>query len=127
MGLAAAAIAKGYGAWVGATTRNPERGPLLRRNGADQVFVDGGSIAEAVRRVFPDGVDKVLELVGTVSLLDSLRSAKEGGIVCKTGVVGNKWGFDEFRPMEAIPTAVCLMVYGGDAEDFMRTPARLWC
>ena len=39
-----------------------------------------------------------------------------------TGVVGNQWAFDQFSPMEAIPSAVHLTVYGGDAADFMRTP-----
>jgi NADPH:quinone reductase-like Zn-dependent oxidoreductase len=39
-----------------------------------------------------------------------------------TGIVGNKWSFDEFSPMQAIPTAVCLTTYSGESEDFMRTP-----
>jgi len=39
-----------------------------------------------------------------------------------TGMVGNKWSFDDFSPMEVIPTAVSLTTYGGDAEDFMLTP-----
>jgi NADPH:quinone reductase-like Zn-dependent oxidoreductase len=39
-----------------------------------------------------------------------------------TGIVGNKWSFDEFSPMEAIPTGVCLTTYAGESEDFMRTP-----
>jgi NADPH:quinone reductase-like Zn-dependent oxidoreductase len=39
-----------------------------------------------------------------------------------TGIVGNKWSFDEFSPMEAIPTAVCLTTYAGESDDFMRTP-----
>ena len=39
-----------------------------------------------------------------------------------TGIVGNKWSFDNFAPMEAIPTAVSLTVYAGESEDFMRTP-----
>ena len=39
-----------------------------------------------------------------------------------TGIVGNKWSFDNFAPMEAIPTAVCLTTYAGESEDFMRTP-----
>jgi NADPH:quinone reductase-like Zn-dependent oxidoreductase len=38
------------------------------------------------------------------------------------GIVGNKWSFDDFSPMEAIPTAVCLTVYAGGSEDFMLTP-----
>ena len=39
-----------------------------------------------------------------------------------TGIVGNKWSFDNFAPMEAIPTAVCLTAYAGGSEDFLRTP-----
>jgi NADPH:quinone reductase-like Zn-dependent oxidoreductase len=122
VGLAAAAIAKNQGASVASTTRSPERAALLRGNGADQVFIDTGSIAEQVKEVCPGGFDKVLELVGTTTLKDSLRCARLGGIVCMTGLVGNKWSFDEFAPMDAIPTAVCLTTYAGESEDFMRMP-----
>jgi NADPH:quinone reductase-like Zn-dependent oxidoreductase len=122
VGLAAAAIAKDQGASVSSTTRNPERAALLRESGADQVFIDTGSIAEQVREVCPGGFDKVLELVGTTTLKDSLHCAKQGGIVCMTGIVGNKWSFDEFAPMDVIPTAVCLTTYAGESEDFMRMP-----
>jgi NADPH:quinone reductase-like Zn-dependent oxidoreductase len=122
VGLAAAAIGKNRGAFVAATTRRPDREKLLRGNGVDQVFIDTGSIAEQVRLVCPGGFDKVLELVGTTTLLDSLRCAKQRGIVCMTGMVGNKWWFDRFSPMEAIPTAVSLTTYDGGPEDFMLTP-----
>ena len=122
VGLAAAAIAKSHGAFVAATTRNPDREKLLRASGVDQVFIDTGSIAEQVKEICPKGVDKVLDLVGTTTLKDSLRCAKQRGIVCMTGMVGNKWTFDNFAPMEAIPTAVSLTTYAGESEDFMRTP-----
>lgn len=122
VGLAAAAIAKNHGAFVAATTRNPDRENLLRASGVDQVFIDTGSIAEQVMEVCANGVDKVLELVGTATLKDSLRCAKQRGIVCMTGIVGNKWSFDNFAPMEAIPTAVSLTTYAGESEDFMRAP-----
>jgi NADPH:quinone reductase-like Zn-dependent oxidoreductase len=122
VGLAAAAIAKSHGAFVAATTRNPDREKLLRTGGADQVFIDAGSIAEQVKEVCPQGVDKVLELIGTTTLKDSLRCAKQHGIVCMTGIVGNKWSFANFAPMEAIPTAIYLTSYAGESEDFMRTP-----
>jgi NADPH:quinone reductase-like Zn-dependent oxidoreductase len=122
VGLAAAAIAKNQGASVASTSRNPERATLLRESGADQVFVDTGSIAEQVREVCPGGFDKVLELVGTTTLRDSLRCARPGGIVSMTGIVGNKWSLDNFAPMDEIPTAVCLTIYAGESEDFMRTP-----
>jgi NADPH:quinone reductase-like Zn-dependent oxidoreductase len=122
VGLAAAAIAKQCGAKVAATTRRPEREALLRASGVDQVFIDSGSIAEQVKEVFPRGVDKVLELIGTTTLGDSLRCVRQRGIVCMTGMVGNKWSFDDFSPMDVIPTAVCLTTYAGEAEDFMLTP-----
>jgi NADPH:quinone reductase-like Zn-dependent oxidoreductase len=102
VGLAAAAIAKSHGAFVAATTRRPDRDKLLRASGVDQVHID--SIAEQVKEVSPRGVDKVLELVGATTLKDSLRCAKQRGIVCMTGMVGNKWSFDNFSPMDAIPT-----------------------
>jgi NADPH:quinone reductase-like Zn-dependent oxidoreductase len=122
VGLATAAIARKRGASVAATTRKPEREALLRASGVDQVFIDNGFIAAQVKEVFPRGADKVLELVGTTTLADSLRCARQRGIVCMAGMVGNKWTIDEFDPMETIPTSVCLTTYDGGAEDFMLTP-----
>jgi NADPH:quinone reductase-like Zn-dependent oxidoreductase len=123
VGLAAAAIAKSHGAFVIATTRRPERAELLRKAGADQVVIDSDRIAGQIKELAPDGgVEKVLELVGTTTLLDSLQCAKPRGIVCMTGMVGDKWSFDSFSPMGSIPTAVCLTTYSGDSEDFMATP-----
>ena len=122
VGLAAAALARRHGALVAVTTRSPEREQLLREHGAEQVFLDNGTIADQVRAEYPDGVDRVLELVGTATLQDSLRCAKPGGTVCMTGIVGNQWSLPEFSPMEVIPSGVRLTTYAGTAEDFMRTP-----
>jgi NADPH:quinone reductase-like Zn-dependent oxidoreductase len=122
VGMAAAAIARAHGATVAATTRKPERQKVLRDSGVHQVFIDTGVIATQVREVFPRGVDKVLELVGTTTLADSLRCAKQRGIVCMTGMVGNEWAIDHFSPMDVIPTAVSLTTYDGGSEDFMLTP-----
>jgi NADPH:quinone reductase-like Zn-dependent oxidoreductase len=122
VGLAAAAIAKKHGVAVTSTTRNPDREALLRSSGADNVLIDTGTIAQALKSKQQSGVDKVLELIGTATLLDSLRCAKQGGVVCMTGIVGNKWSFENFAPMEAIPTAVRLTAYAGESGDFMKTP-----
>lgn len=122
VGLAAAVLAKKHGSVVAATTRNPERAAMLRDNGADRVFVDDGRIAEAVRDAFDGGVDRVLELVGTTTLLDSLQAAGRHGVVCMTGMVGNKWDLERFAPMEAIPTSVKLTTYAGESSDFLATP-----
>ena len=122
VGLAAAAIAKRHGASVAATTRRADREPLLRSSGVDQILIDAGTIAEQAREVCPSGFDKVLELIGAGTLLDSLRCARPGGIVCMTGMVGNQWSLDAFSPMDAIPTGVCLTTYDGGPADFMATP-----
>jgi len=86
------------------------------------VLIDSGAIAAEARKVLPDGFDKVLELIGATTLADSLHCAKERGIVCLTGMVGNKWSFHNFEPMDVIPTAVCLTTYAGESQDFMRMP-----
>ncbi len=39
-----------------------------------------------------------------------------------TGMVGNKWSFEDFSPMEAIPSTVCLTTYSGGPAEFMATP-----
>jgi NADPH:quinone reductase-like Zn-dependent oxidoreductase len=122
VGLAGAAIAKAHGAFVISTTRAPTREALLRAAGADHVIIDSGAIARDVQALPGNGADKVLELVGTTTLADSLQCAREAGIVCMTGMVGDKWSFDNFEPMEVIPTAVSLTTYDGGVADFMRTP-----
>lgn len=122
VGLAAAVLAKEAGLIVASTSRSADREGLLRDHGATHVFVDGGEIAADVRRAFPDGVDFVLELIGTTTLLDSLRCATRRGVVCMTGIVGNRWDFERFAPMEAIPSTVRLTAYAGESADFLRTP-----
>jgi NADPH:quinone reductase-like Zn-dependent oxidoreductase len=122
VGMTAAVIAKTHGVTVAATTRNPERANALRAMGVDQVFIDAGKIAEQVKEVYRGGVNKVLELVGATTLLDSLRCAAPGGSVCMVGMVGNKWSFDEFAPMGAIPSTVNLTTYAGEVEDFVSMP-----
>jgi NADPH:quinone reductase-like Zn-dependent oxidoreductase len=121
IGLAAAAIASKRGATVYATTRDPARRDLLLAAGATDVFIDNGAIAAEVQSRI-GGANKVLELIGATTLLDSLQCAREGGIVCMTGLVGNKWALDSFEPMGAIPTAVYLTIYAGDVEDFIAMP-----
>ena len=89
IGLAAAAIAKSHGITVVSTTRSLKREELLKKSGASKVIVDDGHIAEEVKKQTDGGVNKVLELIGTTSLLDSLQCTQPHGIVCMTGMVGN--------------------------------------
>ncbi|MDB5061108.1 MAG: NADPH:quinone reductase [Mucilaginibacter sp.] len=94
-----------------ATTRSTGRVELLTANGAQNVVIDDGEISEKVREILPKGVDKVLELVGTVTLKDSLACAAPGGTVCMTGMLAEQWSVSDFAPMEFIPATVSLTVY----------------
>jgi NADPH:quinone reductase-like Zn-dependent oxidoreductase len=111
VGMAAASLAKAMGLLLLATTRDSSKADTLRENGADDVVIDTGHIAEEVVRRAPGGVDGVLELVGTVTLLDSLRCARPRGIVCNTGMLGNAWVLERFEPVDDIPSTVRLTMY----------------
>ena len=113
VGPAAAALAKAHGAEVGATSRRAGGEVLVRRAGAgaDRFFLDDGAIAETVREQWDGGADKVLELIGTTTLRDSLRSTRQPGTVCMTGVVGDRWSLPDFAPMDVLPTAMSLTTY----------------
>ncbi|MCJ1418834.1 hypothetical protein MMC32_005185 [Xylographa parallela] len=122
VGLAAAAIAKGRCAYIAATTRYASRAAFVASNGADDVYIDSGSLAEEVRKRRPGGFSKVLDLVGPASLKDTCQCAGPYGVVCVTGIAGGKWGMENFVPFEVIPTTVHLTSYSGSAEAFLKTP-----
>ena len=121
IGMTTLALAKSLGLRVATTTRDPNKRDLLLERGANEVYVDDGLIAERVRAVHPDGVDRVLELIGTTTLLDSLQCARRGGVVCMTGILGGQWELAGFRPMGHIPTGVKLSSYSGGAGDITAT------
>ena len=122
VGLAATAIARHHGAFVVSTTRSEGRTQLLRTSGAQDVLIESGSIAEEARSRYPDGFDKVLELVGVTTLEDSMKLVKKGGIVCAAGIAGGKWVFEQFTPSGAIPSGVYLTTYSSSVNAFMATP-----
>jgi NADPH:quinone reductase-like Zn-dependent oxidoreductase len=122
VGLAAAAVARAHGAEVGATSRSADAASVVKAAGATHFFPDDGAVANSVRRVWSGGADKVLELVGTSTLADSLQATKEPGIVCMAGMVGNQWTWPQFAPMDVIPTGVSLTTYSGGVADFMTMP-----
>ena len=116
IGMLSCQLAKHLGATVIATTRNANKTEFLLKNGADHV-IDQGSVKEQVRELFPDGVHKVLELIGTRTLKDSLKCIRPKGMVCMTGILGNEWTMKEFTPMGDIPSLGRLTVYMGEANN----------
>jgi NADPH:quinone reductase-like Zn-dependent oxidoreductase len=123
IGMAALALAKHAGLKVGTTTRGPGKIDELKAAGADEVWIDNGEISQIINEERAKPYDRVLELIGTTTILDSLRCVGRGGIVCMTGILGGKWVLDDFHPMGDIPTAVKLTSYSGEAADL--TPQQL--
>ena len=117
IGFAAISLSRSAGLEVTATTRSDAKTTELKAAGATHVIVDDGALAQKARAVTPDGYDRVLELVGATTLLDSLQAAKRGGIVCMTGILGGSWTVENFHPMGDIPTGVKLTSYSGEASD----------
>ena len=111
VGLAALALAREHGLTTIATTRNPDKAPLLTGRGVDHVVVDTGTVAEQVRRVCGDGPEYVLDLVGANTVLDSMRLAAAGGTVCMTGMLSNTWLIPDFEPVATIPSGTKLTVF----------------
>ncbi|PSL21494.1 zinc-binding alcohol dehydrogenase family protein [Chitinophaga ginsengisoli] len=111
IGMLATQMAKKHGLYVIATTRKPEKEQLLLDNGVDEVFIDDGNLAPRIKASFPAGIDKILELVGTTTLKDSLQCAAQGGTVCMTGILSEQWTINNFSPMEYIPATVSLTTY----------------
>lgn len=109
VGLLAIQIAKQAGLTVIATTRNPEKDAFLRDRNADYVLVDDGNLQTKIKGI--GAADKVLELIGTNTLKDSLACARPGGLVCMTGMLSETWSVKDFAPMDFIPSTVGLTVY----------------
>lgn len=115
IGMTTAVLAKQRGCFVVSTTRNPAKADALRAVGVDHVLIDdGGSLIDAAREL---EVNRVLDLIGTSTLADSLRCCGVGGIVCMTGILGGHWAWDGFQPFLDIPNGVCLTSYSGEAGD----------
>lgn len=99
--LAAVQLAKAINVKVAATTRSMSKEQFLKEKGVDEVIIEDKKFDENLRKLFPEGVDKVLELIGSPTLKSSLKSVKQGGTVCMTGCLGG-WVINEFEPLDDI-------------------------
>lgn len=106
VGLAALQLAKSVGATVISTTRHSGKLVYLQQAGADFAILDDEHFMNKVVEIAPNGVDKVLELIGTVTLKESLQLVSERGILCMSGILGNEWTLNSFEPLVDIPTGV---------------------
>lgn len=103
VGVWAVILAKGMGAEVIATTRNPAKVDKLKETGADHVLLEE-SLDQEVAKLCPSGVDVVVELVGPMNLVRVLNLTARHGTVSGVGVL-NGWNMPEdFHPMAVHPT-----------------------
>ena len=126
-GLAAIGIAKLRGFHVTGTSRSEKGRTQILSNGADEFLIDDGDISSRLRGT--EKFTKVLELVGTQTLVDSLKCCVQGGIsgrplsvVCMTGVVGGAWSMENFEPMTMLAAGVALTRYSGGPEQMRQVP-----
>jgi len=102
VGLAALKLAKNIGTTVISTTRNKNKVEFLKEHGADFVLLDDETLSEQLFSIFPKGINKVLELVGTTTLKNSLKLLLDQGILCMVGILGGEWVLNNFEPMADI-------------------------
>lgn len=111
LGQAAVNIASQVGARILATTRNHERLSFLEEIGAHTPLLDAPNLSSTIRRMYPSGVDCVLDLVGNSTLLDSLRATRPDGRVCIAGFLGGGAPIDAFDPLLHLPSGVHLSFF----------------
>ncbi|HSD63001.1 MAG TPA: zinc-binding dehydrogenase [Ignavibacteriaceae bacterium] len=120
IGLNACRLAKYHGLTVISTTRNENKKSFMLEKGADEVIIDDGNIHSKLRDIYRGGVEKVLEFVGTKTLVDSLKCIDAYGVLCMIGGLGMEWSLKEFSPMGAIPNLGRLTMYGSDPSRMSR-------
>lgn len=93
-GLTAIQLASAVGCKIIATSRNENRFEKLKNCGADECVVDDGDLSGHI------SCNKILELIGPKTLIDSLNLLEEDGICCVTGILGGIEYLDGFDPIK---------------------------
>ncbi len=112
IGLAAITYACAKGLSVIATTRKNENVARLKELGATHVIIDDGDICERVKELYPNGVDKAIELVGAMTVLDSMKSLRKWGELAFVGFLSGPPIIDNFHLMNDLPNTVKLSFFG---------------
>jgi NADPH:quinone reductase-like Zn-dependent oxidoreductase len=87
LGQAAIQLARSMEVRVLATTRSQAKAPLLEKLGAEPLL-ERAELSRELRRRIPAGVDGVLDMIGTSTLLDSFQMPRYRGRVAMAGFLG---------------------------------------
>jgi NADPH:quinone reductase len=104
LGQAAINLARDFGARVLATTRSREKTAILENLGAEPMLDSPQASAGILERV-PRGVDAVLDIVGTSTLLDSFKMVRYRGRVALAGFLGGGAPLT-LDPLHAMPSGM---------------------
>ncbi|MCF6160496.1 MAG: zinc-binding dehydrogenase [Furfurilactobacillus sp.] len=97
VGLAMIKLAKAMGLNVAATTRKPERLADVTASGADEAVLDKDGELQTDKQF-----DGIVDLVGTVTMRDSVKHVKSQGICCVIGLLAGEWEMKDFSPFEMV-------------------------
>jgi NADPH:quinone reductase-like Zn-dependent oxidoreductase len=86
---------------------------------------DGFVHDDEITALWPEGPSHVLDLVGTATVVDSLRVVRRGGTVCVAGSLSG-WLIESFEPIAMIPPGTRLTAFhSNDAKGGTATLQRI--
>ena len=103
LGISAIHLAKATGSRIIATSRNVNGIEKLNNLGIDDAIIDDGEISDKVLEICPEGVEKILDLIGPSHMKDSMKSLGFRGIICVTGILGGEEYIENFDPITDVP------------------------
>lgn len=86
------------------TSRSEKKRAMLEEAGFDEVIIDQDNVLQTEK-----SFDRILDLIGPAAMLDTFKHINKQGIICITGLLGNKWSFD-FEPLEQLPNSTYLTI-----------------
>lgn len=110
VGVATVKLAKamGVGSVIG-TTRNLAKAAQLKAVGFDQVVQDVANHIDLTA-----AADKGIELIGPLTMTDTLHAMKAESILCVTGELGGVWSTD-FDPIGSLPMNGYLTAFSSES------------
>jgi len=103
VGIWALLLAKDAGATVIATTRNPAKVQQLEQAGAHHVILEN-FIDSEIPKLYPQGVDIVVELVGPDQVSRCVQLCARYGTTVLVGPLNKVWSAKGFEPFSIPPT-----------------------